>query len=121
MAEMSAVATKVNSVGAMFAEAPELDREVPFDEIDRICLADGSFLDSEHTLELFRDVLHIPDVFDRSARTTDREELAKAEGLLDRCQEKYERLRDNAPEFRAPDDVCKAVDAVVARATRELA
>ena len=101
-------------------DPPEPDEEVPFDDIERVAREGGSFLDTDHTLRLFREVLHSSRFLDRTARASDAEERAKADGLLDRCQAEYERVRAEAPEYRAPEEVSRAVDAVVERAKKAL-
>jgi len=109
-----------DTCSCMFKDLDAGGEEVPFETIDRVVRENGTFLDTEHTMEWFRESLYEPKVLDRSARRSDREETLKAEGLMDRAQARYDQMVRTAKEYTAPEDVCKAVDAVVERAKREL-
>jgi len=105
---------------AIFTPAPAVEDEVPFQDIQAICETGGTFLETDHTAEHFKKVLLHSDILDRSPRRSDVEEASKADGILDRCQAKYEAIRARAPEYIAPDQICKAVDRVVERARKQL-
>jgi trimethylamine---corrinoid protein Co-methyltransferase len=108
------------SHNALFKKEIPVDEEIPFEDIQQVATAQGTFLDTDHTMRLFREVLRHPLFLDRSARRSDAEEAEKSDGLLDRAQGRYEEMKRTAPEFTASDEICRAVDKVVDRAKKNL-
>ena len=109
-----------DSMNALLAKEPSLEDEIPCQDIREVASAQGSFLGTDHTMRLFREVLRHPALLDRSPRCSDDEEARKSAGLLDRAQARYEELRRKAPSYQAPESICRAVDRAVERAKREL-
>ena len=72
-----------DTANAFFKIAPEVEDEIPFEDIYAVALHGGTFLECENTLKCFRDVMHEPRFLDRSARGTDEEELSKTNAILD--------------------------------------
>jgi len=108
------------TVEALFRTPPEPPDEVPFEEIHRVATENQTFLDADHTRDLFRAVLHFPQFLDHTAREGDAAEAAKADGLLARPQARYEEAKRAAPDYRAPEDVCRAAERVVEGAKKAL-
>jgi trimethylamine:corrinoid methyltransferase-like protein len=108
------------TASAFFPQPPSLEEEVPFDIIRQIAHQSGTFLDCDHTVKHFREVLHNPEFLDRTSRGTDQQEMLKANSILDRCQEYYEQVRKDAPLYRAPNDICRSLDQVVQKARNNL-
>jgi len=110
----------LESVNAMFkADIPEQD-EFDFDDFRNIVEKGTTFLESEHTFRLFKDVLYMPKLFDFSPRESDEAELKKSESFLDRIQDKYDGMIASAPDYRADEDICRSIDEVVKRAEKDL-
>lgn len=109
-----------DSLNVLFRKEPTLEDQIPFEDIYDVATKHGTFLDTDHTMKLFRQVLGHPMLFDRSPRRSDEEEARKSAGLLDRAQAGYEDARRKAPEFVASTEICRAVDRVVEKAKRHL-
>jgi trimethylamine:corrinoid methyltransferase-like protein len=108
------------SFNALFEKELPEDHQIPFADIHDVATRQGTFLETDHCLEHFREVLRPPMFFDRTARRLDDEEIDKAARLLDRIQERYNQHKRNAPEYLAPAEICRAVDKVVERAKTHL-
>lgn len=108
------------SFNALFEKELPPDDQIPFAEIHDVATNNGTFLETDHCMQHFRDVLHQPMFLDRTARQLDADEIKKSSHLLDRIQERYEHAKQTAPEYTAPDEICRAVDKVVAKAQKHL-
>ena len=93
------------------------EETVPFEMMCERVLSGGSFIDTDHTAEHFRELWR-PELFLR--RTPDAEWDGSEAAILDRCHEmaKSNLSRYEPPEW--PADVVAALDDVLARAKRDL-
>jgi len=79
---------------------------------------DGVFLDLDHTYNHFREICR-PKTFNRAPREIWQKEGAK--DLLTKARDEYRALREKHQPVNHPEEVLKELDAIVARASKELA
>ena len=108
------------TVNALFADEPDVSVEIPFEDIRDVAHQGGTFLATDHTCKLFRQVLHTPEFFGPEPRRPEDEEVATEEDILGCAQARYEAIRESASEYRAPEHICRAVDDVVEKATKAI-
>ncbi len=106
-----------------FAAGMKVDEgEIALDAIMSVGSGIGrSHLESEHTLEHYREHLWVPSLMDRGVWRGEQEEERPDEGLLARAQERY---REVMARYQAPDvdeDMLARVRQVIARARRKMA
>ena len=78
----------------------------------------GVFLDLEHTYNHFREICS-PKTFNRAPREIWQKEGGK--DLIARARDEYRTLRERHQPVNHPEELLKALDAIVARASKELA
>jgi len=110
----------LNSINALFAKEPSIESEVPFEDIHDVIHQEGTFLTTDHTLSMFREILHQPEFLNQDFIQANADKTTEMDALLDLAQARFEEVRENACEYRAPDHICKAVDEVVERATKAI-
>ena len=82
--------------------------------------ADRSFLDLDHTLAHFREVLWSPEFMDRTCWSTPGVERAKERLMLERAEAKWRAALASYQPPPVPEEKVRAAEAVVARARRAL-
>lgn len=108
------------SVNAMFTPEPRIEAEVPFNDIDIVAREGGTFLITEHTLSLFREIMYHPQFLRETADESVCPQAEATAGILNAAQARYDQVSRTANEYRAPDAICRAVDAVVQRARKAI-